>query len=174
MDDLERQIMKNRDKMDIHEPDESLWSRIESTLPAGRRVIRPFLWRAAAVALVAAAGLTLLTRSDIFSRNDDQTALKMVRETDLYYNSLINSLYTEAEPLLTANPEVHTELSIGMDELDSISAEIRKDLKDNVATGEVIEALIRNYRLRIEMLEDMLMILKEEEKENEKQPEYEL
>ena len=176
MDDLERHIMKIRDKMDIHDPDKALWSRIEKNAATGRRMIRPIIWSAAAVLIVVATSLALLTGTDSLTGSRDQTALRLVRETDQYYGGLINSLYTEAKPLLTINPEIDIELSVGMHELDSISVAIRKDLKDNVATADVIEALIRNYRLRIELLEDMLRIMKEEEKANEKekQPGYEL
>ena len=55
-----------------------------------------------------------------------------------------------------------------MNELDSLSAQIIRDLDDNIASSEVIEALIGNYRLRIELLEDMLSLIKEEGIEAEK------
>jgi CHASE3 domain sensor protein len=92
----------------------------------------------------------------------------------MYYNSQISSLYKEAEPLLTANPDISMELETGMDELDSLSAQIRDDLSDNIANGEVIEALIRNYRLRIELLEDMLALMREKETENVNIKDHEL
>jgi hypothetical protein len=100
--------------------------------------------------------------------------MKLVRETDMYYNNLISSLYEEAEPLLTSNPDVRSELTIGMNELDSLSKQIRHDLQDKVANREVIEALIHNYRLRIELLEDMLAVMKEAEESNIKKETYEL
>jgi hypothetical protein len=52
--------------------------------------------------------------------------------------------------------------------------QIRNDLKDNVASEEVIGALIRNYRLRIELLEDMLTLMKEKEADNENITDHEL
>ena len=91
-----------------------------------------------------------------------------VRETYRYYDNKIKSLYQEAEPLLTANPEISSELTTGMNELDSLSSLIISDLHDNVASREVIEALIYNYRLRIELLEDMLRLMREHESETEK------
>jgi predicted CopG family antitoxin len=98
--------------------------------------------------------------------NDPQVAA--VRETYRYYDERIRSLYEEAEPLLTANPDISTELNLGMTELESLSAQIIRDLDDNIASSEVIEALIGNYRLRIELLEDMLNLMKEEGVEAEK------
>ena len=55
-----------------------------------------------------------------------------------------------------------------MKNLDMIYMELKTDLKDNVSNKEVIEALIVNYRVRIQILEEMLMILKEEEGNNKK------
>jgi len=40
--------------------------------------------------------------------------------------------------------------------LDSVYADLRRDLKDNAANEEVIEAMIQNYRLKLEILEDVL------------------
>jgi hypothetical protein len=106
-----------------------------------------------------------------------QTMIKastQLKEAELYYNSLANSLYREATPLLTRNPEIEKELSIDISQIDSICSEIKKDLKDNVANQDVIEALIQNYRIKIKLLEDMLKILKENEENPEKNNSHEL
>lgn len=174
MDNLERYIKENRERMDIHDPDPALWGKIEEGL-GRRRIITPaFLWRAAVILLIAGAGLTMLMGPLSKTGGRNNAAMNIIRETEHYYNSMIKSLYAEAEPMLTANPEVRTELTTGMNELDSICLNIMEDLKDNVATEEVVEALICNYRLRIDLLEDMLRIMKEEEPENEKTEGYEL
>ena len=75
---------------------------------------------------------------------------------------------------LTANPEIQKELVTDISQLDSICSEIKKDLKDNVANQEVVEALIQNYRIKIRLLEDMLTILKENENNPEKKKSHEL
>jgi len=174
MDKLEKHIISIRENMDIHDPDPGLWSRIENDLPGRERHRRTFMWRAAAVIIVVGAALTLTVRSFDSSGMKNNPEMKLVRETDMYYNNLISSLYEEAEPLLTSNPDVRSELTIGMNELDSLSKQIRHDLQDKVANREVIEALIHNYRLRIELLEDMLAVMKEAEESNIKNETYEL
>lgn len=174
MDKLEKHIISVRENMDIHDPDPGLWSRIENDLPGRERHLRTFMWRAAAVSIVVGAALTLTVRSFDSSRLKNNPEMKLVRETDMYYNNLISSLYEEAEPLLTSNPDVRSELTIGMNELDSLSKQIRHDLQDKVANREVIEALIHNYRLRIELLEDMLAVMKEAEESNINKETYEL
>lgn len=174
MDKLEKHIESVRESMDIHDPDPGLWRRIEKGLPGRQLHLRTIIWRAAAVIIVAGAGLTLTLRSLESSGLKNNPEMKLVRETDMYYNNLISSLYNEAEPLLTSNPDVRGELTIGMNELDSLSKQIREDLQDKVANREVIEALIHNYRLRIELLEDMLSVMREAEEPNTKKETYEL
>ncbi len=76
--------------------------------------------------------------------------------------------------MLARYPEIQKELFTDISQLDSICSEIKKDLKDNVANQDVIEALIQNYRLKISLLEDMLEVLKENEANPEKSNDHEL
>ncbi len=105
--------------------------------------------------------------------SDDPHILQL-KETEIYYNNLVNSLYKEAAPLLTNNPELKKELNTDMSHIDSICTDIKKDLKDNISNQEVVEALIQNYRIKIQILEDMLTVLKENENNPEKKKSHEL
>lgn len=174
MDKLEKHIKSVRESMDIHDPDPGLWSRIEKDLPGRERNLGTLLWKAAAVIIVIGAGLTLTFRTLESYGLKNNPEMKLVRETDMYYNNLIISMYEEAEPMLTSNPDVRSELTEGMNELDSLSKQIREDLHDRVANREVIEALIHNYRLRIELLEDMLAVMRKAEESNKIKETYEL
>lgn len=174
MDELERHIRDHREEMDIHEPDPALWNRIEKRLPGKERKLRRLLWRAAVVLIVAGTAMTaVVSVNRMLERiNDPQAAA--VRETYYYYDSQIKMLYEEAQPLLTANPDIDTELRLGMEELDSLTAGIIRDLNDNIASSEVLEALVRNYRLRIELLEETLQLMRENDEGTEKTGEHEL
>jgi hypothetical protein len=86
-----------------------------------------------------------------------------LRETEFYYNNLVNSLYVEVAPQLKGYPEIRNEFLHDMSHIDSICTDIKKDLKDNVSNQEVIEALINNYRIKIQILEDMLGQLRQNE-----------
>jgi hypothetical protein len=174
MDELEKHIKKGRAGMDIHDPDPGLWSRIETELPRRERRIGSYLWKAAVILIVAGTGLTVILRTNDSPERNNDSQITVVKETYMYYNNQISSLYEEAGPLLTDNPDISLELEKSMGELDSLSVEIRKDLTDNIANEEVIGALIRNYRLRIELLEDMLVLMKEKEAENENYTDHEL
>ncbi|MBE0679958.1 MAG: hypothetical protein IH592_14450 [Bacteroidales bacterium] len=179
MDELEKHIRDHRDEMDIHDPDPALWKRIEKGLPAGKSNLRQLLpggqshrgrWllRAAAAVIIATAGLVAIFSGLRNRESLNDPRVTAVQETYYYYDSQIRMLYREAEPLLTANPDISSELKLGMGELDSLSAQIIRDLHDNIASQEVLEALVTNYRLRIELLEDMLQLMQKNEDRTEK------
>ena len=97
-----------------------------------------------------------------------------LNETEFFYNAMINSLYQEAKPLLTAHPDIEKELKTDLEHIDKICSEIKRDLNDNVANQEVIEALIKNYKIKILLLEDMLKTMRENENKTEKKESDEL
>ena len=58
-------------------------------------------------------------------------------------------------------------LRVDMEELDQAYEELKEDLKDNVANPAVIEAMILNYSVKLEILEDLLHQLKEKEEQDD-------
>lgn len=175
MDNLEKFISNNRDKLDKYDPSPGIWNRINQEINPGRRSVRFWFSAAAMVILVLGTTVILLLsgrKKELnYSGQNNQQALK---ETELYYNSLVNSLYREATPLMTGQPEIEKEFDNDMAQIDSICADIKKDLKDNIANQEVIEALIQNYRIKIKLLEDMVNLLKQNEVEKDKNKSHEL
>ena len=163
MDKLEKFIKENRDKFDIYTPPGSVWRKIRRETG-----VRTFYWRAAAAIAVLITGLSILyfitkPEKSLTGSSSDRE----LNEAIVFYSVRFNELFSTAEPLLNTRPELRRELYADMERLDSIMNDIKKDLKDRVANSEVIEALIQNYRTRVMILEEMLDILKENEKENE-------
>jgi len=182
MDKLEDYIRKNRNALDRYTPAPGIWRVIKSRIKGEKSQLGKWLSIAAMVVVIIGSAV-LFTRPDNWwpgkgnEISDDERPVQNIpqlKETEIYYNNLVNSLYREATPLLTANPEIEKELSADILQLDSIYSDIKKDLKDNVANQEVVEALIQNYRIKIRLLEDMLAILKENEDNKEKPANYEL
>ncbi len=162
MDQFEKHICDIREKLDTHEPGPGVWKRIEKSVPhmASPRPQR-MIPRAAVILLLAGAGALLAAVMLQISARANDPGLAMMRDTQRYYDNKIRLLHEEAAPLLTDNPEIRRVIALEMDELDSLSALIMKDLNESIAGSEVIEALINNYRLRIELLEDMLQLMRE-------------
>jgi hypothetical protein len=182
MDKFEEYIKKIRDELDIYSPSPNLWKKIEKELKKEKSLKRQWFSIAAMIIVILGTAIVLLkptlnlnhNRSEVSNASELNSAGPPLKETEIYYNNLVNSLYREAAPLLTTNPEIEKELTADMSKLDSICSEIKKDLKDNIANQEVVEALIQNYRIKIRLLEDILKSLEENEDNSGKNNKYEL
>jgi predicted PurR-regulated permease PerM len=181
MDKFEEHIKKVRQDLDIYNPPPELWNRIEKRLNKEKSI--KFKWLAAAAIVIAVLGFAALLFKPSYNQNNNNVTsnaeginpvTSQLSETEIYYNNLISAIYREAAPLLTTNPEINKELTEDLSRLDSIGSDIRKDLKDNIANQEVVEALIQNYRIKIRLLEDILNLLKENDDNPGKKEKYEL
>jgi hypothetical protein len=172
MDRLERFVRENREKLDMYEPSPEVWEKIE-----GRKIV---ISKKLLISLSAAAVLTLVLGTAIIiyssaNRNNRLSGLSgELKEMEMFYNSMASTLYMQAKPMLTGQPEIERELKNDLNRIDKICIEIKKDLRDNVDNQEVIEALIQNYTIKIGILEDMLRMLNENENNKEKQKQNEL
>jgi len=178
-DRLEQFIAENRDQFDLYDPDEKVWKEISKSIHQKRQFSswKAIAWRAAAVIIIFAASFMfweyLNTRQVLVSRQEKKI-LKLeipeLKEAEFYYTNMVDNKLKELIPLISENPELQNELNNDLRELDSVYAELQNDLIDNIANDEVVEAMIQNYRLKLEILEDLLEHLKETSKneENEK------
>jgi len=168
MDELEKFIKENRDKLDIYNPPRSVWKKIRRETG-----VRTYHWQAAAAIALLITGLSALYLIIKTQKTNMQSlSKKELNEAVVFYSVRYTELFNKAKPLLNKQPDLREELNNDMERLDSIMSLTRKDLKDRVANSEVIEALIQNYRTRILILEDMLDILKETENENGKNKDH--
>jgi len=181
MDKLEEHIRKNREALDRYDPPSGVWRRIRKKIFIKKSSPLRLVISIAAMFTIILVSALLFMKPGKFLPGNRMTGNISVsdhhpqlKETEIYYNNLVFSLYNEVSPLLAANPDIRKELLTDISHLDSIYVEIRRDLKDNIANQEVIDALIQNYRIRIELLEDMLIILREDENNPDKNPDYEL
>jgi hypothetical protein len=177
MDNLEKQIRDNRSELDKYDAPSGVWKRIEKDLKKedrGRNY--QWLYAAAAVAVILTTAVVLFRPVYRWSEKTSEASgdYNQLKETEIYYNNIVNSLYKEATPLLTGNPDMRQELNNDLSQLDSIFIDLKKDLKDNISNQEVMEALVRNYRIRIQILEDMITMLKDDKTKTEKKQNHEL
>ncbi len=170
-DRLEDFVKQHREQFDLHEPDPSVWLKIN---PANAPVVRErrtmrWLRVAAAVAMIFAgssAGIYFLARGGSEADMYSSELYTEMQETELYYNQMVSQRYEELRPFLAADPVADKMLAADMEELDEVYKELKRDLKDNVSNPEVIEAMILNYRIKLEILEDLLNQLKEKENQD--------
>ena len=180
MDRLEEYIKNNRESLDIHTPSPEVWDRVKTELKPARPHKK---WLAIAASIAALIAISIISyqigrnsvNPDLMTKFSGRLPSQIqLNEAEAFYTSQINELYRKVEPLLTNNPELQYELDSDISQVDSIYADLKKDLKDNVANQDVVEALIRNYTIKIQILEDMLSILRENVNNEEKTKSHEL
>ena len=170
-DRLEDFVKQHREQFDLHEPDPSIWLKIN---PANAPVVRerkPMRWLrvAAAVAMIFAgstAGIYFLTGNQAETDQYSSELYREIQETEDYYSHMVSQRYDELRPYLVSDPAAKEMLTADMEELDEVYNELKEDLKDNASNPEVIEAMILNYRVKLEILEDLLNQLKEKENQD--------
>jgi predicted CopG family antitoxin len=169
-DRLEDFVKQNREQFDLREPDPSIWLKIDTDRKEAAGERRPLRWLriAAAVAMIFAgstAGMYFLTGDRVEADRSSELYLEVL-ETEQYYSQMVSQRYDELKPFLASNPAANEMLSVDMEELDEVYTELKEDLKDNASNPEVIEAMILNYRVKLEILEDLLIQLKEKENQD--------
>jgi hypothetical protein len=179
-DNLEKYILDHRGEFDDQEPDPALWEKIDTRkAPVIRINWKGIAWKAAAMVAIFVASYYFhdymasgrqSPRSLIGKKSEaNSPIMRELIEAEAYYTSQINMRKEEVFRLTTSDPEVRHEINDEMVDLDRVYSELKNDLKDNADNEEVIEAMIQNYRLKLDILEEMLARLKQSnESQNEK------
>ena len=174
-DRLEDFVKQHREEFDLREPDPSIWLKIDSPKADGslsvikeKRTLR-WLRVAAAIAVIFAgssAGIYFLTGGNTDADLYSNEIYMEMQETEQYYKQMMAERYNELKPFLASDPMAHEMLTADMAELDQVYEELQEDLKDNASNPDVIEAMILNYSIKLEILEDLLNQLKEKENQD--------
>jgi predicted CopG family antitoxin len=172
-DKLEEFILDHRDQFDDMEPRPELWDGIRKrkapVLNIGWKAVA---WRAAAVVIIFFSSYIFFRLTDkepvqpsgnnYAEMQEDQSPLvNELKEAEIYYTSQIEFMRAEAIRLSDGDPGVKEIIDTEMTDLDQVYEELKRDLKDNTDNEEVIEAMIQNYRIKLEILEEILWQLKE-------------
>jgi hypothetical protein len=173
-DRLEEFVRGQREQFDMFEPDEKLWKGIEKKMDKSRKFnLGYYLIRAAGVAAILFISVT--SYNYLAGRNNKNPEIPELREAEVYYSGIIDSKLKEVQPLLSDYPDIQEDINSDLSELDSVYKNLKEDLRDNVSNQEVIEAMVENYRMRIEILEEMLEYLENKNEDSTKnKSEYEL
>ena len=170
-DRLEDFVKQHQEQFDLHEPDPSIWLKINPANARATSERKPMRWLrvAAAVAMIFAgstAGIYFLTGNKAETDQYSSELYNEIQETEQYYSHMVSERYDELRPYLASDQAANEMLTADMEELDEVYGELKKDLKDNASNPEVIEAMILNYRVKLEILEDLLNQLKEKENQD--------
>jgi len=176
-DQLEQYIIKNRKEFDMFDPDINVWDRISNTQQ--KKKPRPFFGRPMFLKVASVAAIIIITFSiqelrynpgSLLSGNKtdnfDENQIPELMEAKVYYTGMLNEKMNEIELMSTDSPEIIEDLNEDMGDLDNAYNSLKADLKDNISNREIIEAMIHNYRLKLQILEDFLRHLKKSDDEN--------
>jgi hypothetical protein len=171
-DKFEDFMRENRQDFGPDNPTPDVWSRVTKRQPEAK--IMQISWRA--IAARAASVVLIFVASYYFhdymadSNKDNQALIatedansplyKELLEADLYYTAQISYKKQELFTLTDNQPGLQMDVNNDLDDLDVVLLELKEDLKDNADNQEVVEAMMQNYILKLEILEDMLEQIK--------------
>lgn len=171
-DKLKDRIERNREEFEIYQTDFDLaWEGIEQRLDS-----QPGLWtrglyimsRVAAVLLIALLAGFLYINVQSTKYSADGISLSQVspemEEAELFYSQLIED---RLNVIRSSNVELDLEIENELAGLDSAYSELKRDLKDDIDNEEVINAMIQNYRLKLDLLEQILVEIKRQENDED-------
>jgi len=174
-DDLEKFVIDNREEFDEFTPDPAVWAQIQSDIKPVRKISwTKIAMRAAAVVVIF---ITSYVFHDYMSHQDNINMLaeeadaesieeaNSFYEAKAYYTSMIENRQEEVNGLVKEYPEIKKDLKTEFKELDGVLTDLQKDLKDGAANEMIVEAMIQNYRIKLEILEEVLNELKIEKKD---------
>jgi hypothetical protein len=173
-DNLEQFILDNRKGFDMEQPGQKVWDGIKKRHPETKSI--SLNWKTLAVR--AAAVVVIFVSSyyfhDFMDSRQNKTAnvadvgivnnqlYRDFLEAELYYSSEINYKQKELFQLTGNSPDLQKQVDLEMENLDNLFRQLKEDLNDNADNNEVIEAMIQNYRIKLEILEDILFQIKSE------------
>ena len=172
---LDQFVRENAEGFDTLNPPELAWEVIEQRLPSGRKtVVRrlwPYAWKAAAAVIIFAAAWMLNDLRDagrsgtlpVVAGKEVNPELLELSDAEAYYTSQISSRQAELAAYARQHPEILEDLKAEFTEMDRKKADLKDDLTESNADEKVIEAIILSYRVKIEILDEMLNALKKAE-----------
>jgi hypothetical protein len=174
MDKFEKFIKENNAAFNEHKADKAkMWAAISTELEAPKTTVIP-LWRKLPVKIAASILIVLGIVSIInfsLTNTSPNYANAELQEIDMYYTKMIQSqvkLVQNNQHLSASNKEDFLKF---MDELDAEYEDLKLDLADNLDNELVLEAIINNYKKRIELIENLLQQINES-KNNTHENEY--
>lgn len=173
MDNFEKHIRENTAQFNTERADKAkLWANITSALEKPEPKVVP-LWKRPifriAASVVLFLGIASFLGLSIYGGNIDETQYvsKELLDIDSHYQGLVAyqvSLVQNSPHLSTMDKE---EFLSFMDELDLEYETLRTEMRSNLDNERVLEAIVANYKKRIELIENLLQQINDAKKTSE-------
>jgi len=162
MVDLEKQIKEQRLLFDTDKPRDGHEERFMQKLdrqPARRINFRHALQVAASVAIILTSAFVLIKQNKSGSKVAQEKIPSEVLEADNYYATQVNARYDQIQEFNFENSEEKAVLLNELKDLDTYHQQLMSDLEANPDDGRVINALIRHYQIKLEVMDQIILQL---------------
>ncbi|MGB5818258.1 MAG: hypothetical protein WBG90_02145 [Saonia sp.] len=175
MDEFEKHIRENKSSFDVHTADRSkIWENIASRLDDPQPKTIP-LWKSpmfkVAASIFIVLGLFALFGLVMGQRNNyvdtDTLVDRELQDIDIHYQGLISHQVRLLQNSPKLSKEEKEEFLGFIDELDEEYETLRLEMKKNLDNELVLEAIIGNYKKRIELIENLLRQINKSKKPND-------
>ena len=173
MDEFEKYVKLNKSEFDEHKADTSkIWNVISSELDKPKARIIPLwhsqMFKVAASVVILLGIFTIVNLNLGINKNPDNTSASIeLQEIDMYYQNMVKAqvkLVENNANISTSNKEDFLEFIY---ELDEEYKTLKLDLSDNLDNERVLEAIINNYKKRIELIENLLQQINDSKKDTD-------
>lgn len=163
MDELEKYIQEHKSSFNEYKVDKAkLWANIEKELvtkpePKVFRLWQSPLLKVAASILII---IGLFTTVNFFIGGGINQGTVIVNqeleEIDMYYSSMVKQQVQLVQLSAKLSDEDKIQFLSFMEELDKEYAELKLEMTENLDNERVLEAIVNNYKKRIELIESLL------------------
>ncbi len=159
---LEDFIKANREEFDFREPSPEVWNKISAKNSKPKVItMRSYIIRAVAVIAIIIATSAVLLQNNILNRvnyvqNSNNPELKELMEAEAFYAHQVDSKLKEIQKCYYTFPELKEEVETDLNELEAMYEVLKTDLRENISSKTVIEAMIENNRYRLKLVNNVL------------------
>lgn len=182
MSDLEKIISNNRDVFDSDEPADGHFERFNKKLSNLHKeheskeikVIHMINrhWLKVAAAMVILIGFGFVFFNNVFEKNANMTSAQEtgiilspeLTEVEIYYTSLSDKRFDLIDQLVPDSMEgakIKEMVDMELSELNENYGELLEEYKNNPDDDRIIDAIINNYRIQAEILDNIIIKLNE-------------
>lgn len=162
MTDFEKHIKEKRLLLDTDHPREGHEKRFMQKLerePVRKFNVRHALQIAASLAIILTSAIVLVNLDKSGNRVTQGEIPETVLEADMYYTSQVNARYDQISDFIFDNAEEKTVLLDELNDLDTFHQQLMSDLEANPGDGRVVNALIRHYQIKLEVMDQIIIQL---------------